>query len=75
MLLVICNFEILISFNTLQEELLQLQQEIKNQSSQKRSIGGSQHLDMQNRNANITLMIGLAIVVALLGIIAGKYVF
>lgn len=59
----------------LQEELLQLQQEIKNQQPQKRSIGGSQHLDIQNRNANITLMVGLAIVVALLGIIAGKYVF
>lgn len=59
----------------LKEELLQLQQEIKNQQPQKRSIGGSQHLDMQNRNANITLMVGLAIVVALLGIIAGKYVF
>jgi len=59
----------------LKEELLQLQHAIKNQQSQKRSIGSSQHLDMQNKNANITLMIGLAIVVALLGIIAGKYVF
>lgn len=59
----------------LQEELLQLKQEYKNQQYQKRSAGGSQHLDVQNRNANITLMIGLAIVVALLGIIAGKYVF
>jgi len=54
---------------------LQLQYELKNQQSQKRSVGGSQHLDMQNRNANITFMVGLAIVVALLGIIAGKYVF
>ncbi|KAL4091472.1 hypothetical protein QTP88_026159 [Uroleucon formosanum] len=59
----------------LKEELLQLQHEIKNQQTQKRSVGGSQHLDMQNRNANIALMVGLAIVVALLGIIAGKYVF
>jgi len=59
----------------LREELLQLQHAIKTQQSQKRSVGGSQHLDMQNRNANITLMIGLAIVFALLGIIAGKYVF
>jgi len=30
---------------------------------------------MQSRNVNITLLIGLAIVVALMGIIAGKYVF
>lgn len=59
----------------LKEELLQLQHVVKNQQSQKRSIGGSQHLAMQNKNANITLMIGLAILVALLGIIAGKYVF
>ncbi|XP_025194903.1 vesicle-associated membrane protein-associated protein A-like isoform X2 [Melanaphis sacchari] len=59
----------------LKEELLQLKNEFKHQQSQKRSVGGSQHLDMQNRNANITLMVGLAIVVALLGIIAGKYVF
>jgi vesicle-associated membrane protein-associated protein A len=59
----------------LKEELLQLQFEIKNQQSQKRSVGGSQHLDMQSRNVNITLLIGLAIVVALMGIIAGKYVF
>jgi len=59
----------------LQEELLQLKLEIKNQQYQKRSVGGSQNLDIQNRNANITLMVGLAIVVALLGIFAGKYVF
>ncbi|VVC41436.1 Major sperm protein (MSP) domain,Immunoglobulin-like fold,Vesicle-associated membrane-protein-associated [Cinara cedri] len=59
----------------LREEILKLQFKIDDQQSQKRSVGGSQHLDMQNRNANITLMIGLAIVVALLGIIAGKYVF
>jgi len=59
----------------LKEELLQLQNEYNNQQYQKRSVGGSQHLDMQNRNANITLMVGLAIVVALLGIIAGKYIF
>lgn len=70
------NDNIFLIFNCikkLQEELLQLQHEFKNQQSQKRS--GSQHLDVQNRNANITLMVGLAIVIALLGIIAGKYIF
>lgn len=61
--------------NAIKEEILKLQSKIDNQQSQKRSVGGSQHLDMQNRNANITLLIGLALVVALLGIIAGKYVF
>lgn len=61
--------------NAIQEEILKLQFVIDNPQSQKRSAGGNQHLDMQNRNANITLMIGLAIVVAILGIIAGKYVF
>ncbi|XP_050424590.1 vesicle-associated membrane protein-associated protein B-like [Adelges cooleyi] len=59
----------------LKEDLLRLQHEIKNQNQQKRSTGGSQHMVMQNRSVNVTLMVGLAIIVAMLGIIAGKYVF
>ncbi|XP_050524724.1 vesicle-associated membrane protein-associated protein B isoform X2 [Daktulosphaira vitifoliae] len=59
----------------LKEELLRLQQEIKNQNFQKRSAGNSHHVAIQSKNVNITLMLGLAILVALLGILAGKYLF
>lgn len=60
-------------FFVLQEELLQFQSEIKNLQYLKSSAGGRQHL--QNRNVNITLIMGLAILFALLGIIAGKFLF